>query len=230
MHRSHLQRQCCAIRDQEPSTSGADVPSMSGMFMEPPLLCIVSTSLKRADLAKCFLLSKTLYQAFRQELLALKLCSWLRLCRTLGSRRSVAAHLIAKWWFNVGRSRWLNRVAYEAVRLHAFPHRTVTNYLPWKDHFRGGILAIDRIHATKDFASPRDSLECPVCRSAFIDTAVYTQIGEKMAQSTPRVDVGCGNCLLVLREREWSYADRALYTTLGRFRCGGEATWIRVES
>jgi len=80
--------------------------------------------------------------------------------------------------------------------MHSFPHRTETNYPPWRRHFCGGIAGIDRILATTRYVPFFDAdVACPECGTSPASVAVWRRIGEKMVRSTPYLAIGCGACM-----------------------------------
>jgi hypothetical protein len=112
-----------------------------------------------------------------------------------GFQREVACCLLQAFWKALLQARWIDRVASSLATLHAFPHRLKTNLLQLQRLFGGGLAAIPRIRRTRRFLSRlRASYLCPRCSRHPIRSAVYQQIGEKMACSTPHIFFACSSC------------------------------------
>jgi len=159
-------------------------------------------------MARCCLLNRCMLTEFSEDLEALRIKRKLSRQKLLGSKRFVAAIQTFRWWQRVARRRWLNQVAWEAARMHAFPHRTETNYPPWRRFFCGGVAGIALIRGTTRFIPRCDTeLLCPECGTSPINVAIWSQFGEKMVRSTPHIDIGCRSCML---SREYHYFDAAL--------------------
>lgn len=114
----------------------------------------------------------------------------------LGGFRAIVACLVLQaFWKGLLQRRWLDRVAASLPRLHAFPHRLRTNLLQLLPLFKGGLEAIPRIRRTRRFLPLiRGGYPCPECSRHLIRSAVYQQVGEKMALSTPYIFFGCRSC------------------------------------
>jgi len=167
------------------------------LAMELLLFQMSSASMTRLELARCCLLDKKTFEEFSGDLDALRCGKASPHQKLLGSKRCVAASRITRWWRGCVQRRWLNHVAFDAARMHAFPHRTETNYRPWRRLFCGGIAGIDRIHATTRFVHSSDAaVVCPDCKDAPVSVALWRQVGCKMVRSTPYLDIGCGSCMM----------------------------------
>jgi len=113
--------------------------------------------------------------------------------------------------------------------MHAFPHRTETNYPPWRRHFRGGLAGIERIHATTRFVPCSETrFLCPVCGLSSIDTANWFQVGEGVLSSTPVIKIGCRPCIFT--RDFWSHdSDAGWLTTLQASFGRSQLPWIHFQ-
>jgi hypothetical protein len=153
--------------------------------------------MKRHEIARCCLLNRQAHWEFSRDLDALRCQERQPQQKLLGAKLVVAVNRISRWWLACARRQWLNQVAWDAARMHAFPHRTETNYAPWRRHFRGGIDGIKRILATTRYLVHSDAdVACPECRTSPVCVALWTQVGEKMARSTPHLHIGCVACMI----------------------------------
>ena len=167
--------------------------------MEIYQIQIASQFLTRSDLVHCCLVTLCSSKTFRQDLRSLREKRPLPQCLLLGSARAVAATIISKWLQTTLMKRWLNRVAWEGARKHCFPHRTETNYKPWREHFRGGLAGIERIMTTLKFTPQLKEIPlCPECQSAPVSAAWWRHIGDCMPRSSPYLHVGCESCAISL--------------------------------
>lgn len=181
-----------------------------------------SSFLDAPDLARLLLTSRCLAVPHRPELRALGNGARGPLALP-GAARSVAANRLARWWLLVRFDHWLNAAAAAAVRIHAFPHRTETNYVPWRRHYGGGIVSIDRLRALRRFGSRlREAPVCPRCSAAPASAVVYKQVGCKMVSSTPHVDLYCRMCV----QQAWCWEDEhVLVSHFGQFKLARTLHW-----
>ena len=188
----------------------------------------VSLYLCRSELARCCLLNKDTFGEFSGDVVALRWEKGSPHQKLLASKRCVAASRASRWWRACVQRRWLNQVAWEAARMHAFPHRTETNFLPWRRHFCGGIAGIDRIHATTRYVPSSDAaVVCPHCDDAPVCVALWRQVGEKMVRSTPHLDIGCGSCMT---SRSFQGHDVGWVTVFSLSRGVRNLTWRRCDA
>ena len=198
------------------------LPAMEVLFLQ-----LVSPYMIRLELARCCLLNKQTREEFSGDLDALRCEKGSPHQKLLGSKRFVAAIHASRWWHGCTQRRWLNRVAWEAARLHAFPHRTETNYPPWRRHFCGGIAGIDRIHATTRFVSNSGAaVACPECKTASASVALWRQVGDKIIRSTPHLDIGCSSCMLSRSFHDYSVGRITIFSGSPG---AGELPWSRYD-
>ena len=183
------------------------------------LLEHISPFLVRSDLLTCCSINQSSFveyhydrQALREHLVLVGLLT--------GVLRSAASGKIARWWRLRRLECWMNNVARSVARMHAFPHRTSTNYIPWKRHFTGGLAGIDRILSKTRF-TPRLSkpIECSKCNKNSVDSATYLQIGSKMARSTPTVSLTCSLCADGVTDDDWDF-NGVYLSSLCRWKAG----------
>ena len=94
------------------------------------LLDLISPCMKRHEIARCCLLNRQAFWEFSRDLDALRCQERQPQQKLLGAKLVVATNRISRWWLACTRRQWLNQVAWDAARMHAFPHRTETNFAP----------------------------------------------------------------------------------------------------
>jgi len=109
--------------------------------------------------------------------------------------RQLAAITISRWWERLSAQAWLNCVARECLKFHAFISRLQTNYPPLQRPFGRGLRSLPRLHATRRPVRIDHPPRCPFCSSRRIDAACYYRDGLKIARSTPYLRVGCQACV-----------------------------------
>ena len=196
--------------------------------MDLLLLQLLSPYMKRIEIARCCLLNKLTRNEFCDDLNSLRRMEKLPNQKLIGSTRFVAASRASQWWRSCVQRQWLNRVAYDAAHMHAFPHRTETNYPPLRRHFRGGIDGIRRIRATIKYVTYSDTeIACPECETCPVTMALWTQVGERVVRSTPQLHIGCRHC--IFSHSRWSH-DIGWITSLTASGRLGELSWYRVDA
>jgi hypothetical protein len=131
--------------------------------------------------------------------------------RLLGTIRHVAAARLSFWWQRALLRIWLDRVAYDAARMHSFPHRLITNFPPWTCHFKGGLSHISRILSTVSFTPRVETLPCCTACGRVVDAVCFFRDEVKMVNSSPHLYVGCRECLL--RAPLATHSVSTVYTT-----------------
>jgi hypothetical protein len=170
--------------------------------MELQPLQLASSFLLADEIVRCCSTSLAAWGAFAADARGLAGRFRPRRFRLEGAARCVAARTISRLWRLRRVRAWMDAVARDAARLHAFPHRTETNYAPWRAHFRGGIAGIARIMATQRFTPHLQAHPtCPECGVGEVEVAWHWRDGCKMARSTPRLTLGCRACRESVAER-----------------------------
>ena len=164
--------------------------------MEEFVFLSVSCFLRASEIGRYCATSRPLFERYETDVSALRLTRLSSSSTILtGTARCIAVDILTSWWRRQCLQKWMDRVAWESVRFHAFPNRFNTNYEHWMSHFGHGLVSIPRIMKTVRF-TPRLSktLRCPCCKNGPIEAAWYRRFGDKMARSTPHIDVGCASC------------------------------------
>lgn len=164
--------------------------------MEEFVFLSVSGFLCAKDIGKYCIASVTLAKHYEKDIGTLRLGHLSSNQVPLpGISRCLAADVLIGWWRRQRLQNWMDRVACEGVRMHAFPNRFETNYKPWRSNFSQGVVSIPRIYETVRFTPTLyKTTRCPCCQKEPIEAAWYWRDGDKMVRSTPHLDVGCLSC------------------------------------